>query len=144
MGISAATMLMIINSLCFCELLDRPARGWPQFVGGAMTSISLFVMLAWDGALMAVATPTSVFCMTLLPLAYLSFFLLMNQKTVLKDAMPTGGKRVLWNVLMLVAVFCAFFGSLWGISSKVGTHWTIAIIVAFTILVGIGHLCRKR
>lgn len=143
MGISAATMLMIINSLCFCELLNRPAKGWPQFVGGAMTSVSLFVMLAWDGALMAVATPTSVFCMTLLPLAYLSFFLLMNQKAVLKDAMPRGGKRVLWNVLMIIAVFCAFFGSLWGIYGKVGTNWTVGIIIVFTILVGIGHVYRK-
>lgn len=143
MGISAATMLMIINSLCFCELLNRPAKGWPQFVGGAMTSISLFVMLTWDGALMAVATPTSVFCMTLLPLAYLSFFLLMNQKSVLKDAFPTGGKRILWNVLMLIAVFCAFFGSVWGIMGKVGNLWTAIIIVVFTLLVGAGHVYRK-
>lgn len=144
MGISAATMLMIINSLCFCELLNRPAKGWPQFVGGAMTSISLFVMLTWDGALMAVATPTSVFCMTLLPLAYLSFFLLMNQKKVLKDAMPTGIKRLTWNVLMLIALFCAFFGSIWGIWGKVGLRWTLIIIVVFSLLVAIGHVIRKR
>lgn len=144
MGISAATMLMIINSLCFCELLNRPAKGWPQFVGGAMTSISLFVMLAWDGALMAVATPTSVFCMTLLPLAYLSFFLLMNQKTVLKDAMPTGGKRILWNILMMIALFCAFFGSIWGIYGKVGPTWTVVIFTTFTVLVVLGHFYRKR
>lgn len=144
MGLSAATMLMIINSLCFCELLNRPAKGWPQFVGGAMTSVSLFVMLAWDGALMAVATPTSVFCMTLLPLAYLSFFLLMNQKSVLKDAMPRGGKRVLWNVLMLIAVFCSFFGGLWGIYGKVGMNWTIGIVAVFTLLVAAGHVYRKK
>ncbi|MBW7866373.1 MAG: divalent metal cation transporter [Candidatus Hydrogenedentes bacterium] len=143
MGLSAATMLMIINSLCFCELLNRPAKGWPQFIGGAMTSVSLFVMLAWDGALMAVATPTSIFCMTLLPLAYVSFFLLMNQKKVLKDAMPTGGKRVLWNVLMSIAVFCSFFGGLWGIYGKVGMNWTIGIIAVFTVLVAAGHFYRK-
>jgi len=124
--------------------LNRPAKGWPQFVGGAMTSISLFVMLAWDGALMAVATPTSVFCMTLLPLAYLSFFLLMNQKTVLKDAMPTGIKRILWNVLMLVALFCAFFGSIWGIYGKVGPTWTVVIFTTFSVLVLLGHFYRKR
>ena len=143
MGLSAATMLMIINSLCFCELLNRPAKGWPQFVGGAMTSVSLFVMLAWDGALMAVATPTSVFCMTLLPLAYLSFFLLMNQKSVLKDAMPRGGKRVLWNVLMLIAVFCSFFGGIWGIYGKVGMTWTVGIVAVFTLLVAAGHVYKK-
>lgn len=143
MGISAATMLMVINSLCFCELLNRPARGWPQFVGGAMTSISLFVMLSWDGALMAVATPTSVFCMTLLPLAYLTFFLLMNQKKVLKDAMPRGGKRILWNSLMSLSLFCAFFGSLWGIYGKIGGRWTAVVMTVFTLLVAAGHIYRK-
>ncbi|HNY85937.1 MAG TPA: divalent metal cation transporter [Candidatus Hydrogenedentes bacterium] len=144
MGLSAATMLMIINSLCFCELLNRPAKGWPQFVGGAMTSISLFVMLTWDGALMAVATPTSVFCMTLLPLAYLSFFMLMNQKSVLKDSMPRGGKRVLWNTLMVIALFCSFFGGLWGIYGKAGAFWTVCVVVVFTVLVAAGHVYRKR
>jgi len=144
MGLSAATMLMIINSLCFCELLNRPAKGWPQFIGGAMPSISLFVMLAWDGALMAVATPTSVFCMTLLPLAYLSFFLLMNQEKFLKDSMPRGGARILWNVLMLIAVFCAFFGSIWGIYGKVGLNNTIVIVVVFSILVAMGHVYRVK
>ncbi|NLN93234.1 MAG: divalent metal cation transporter [Candidatus Hydrogenedens sp.] len=144
MGISAATMLMVINSLCFCELLNRPAKGWPQFVGGAMTSISLFVMLAWDGALMAAATPTSVFCMTLLPLAYLTFFMLMNQKKVLKDAMPRGGKRVLWNTLMSIALFCAFFGSLWGIYGKIGGTWTLVVLAVFTVLVLAGHFYRKK
>ncbi|HOV33783.1 MAG TPA: divalent metal cation transporter, partial [Candidatus Hydrogenedens sp.] len=34
MGLSASTMLMLINSLCFCELLNRPLRGWTQFIGG--------------------------------------------------------------------------------------------------------------
>ena len=144
MGLSAATMLMIINSLCFCELLNRPAKGWAQFIGGAMPSISLFVMLAWDGALMAVATPTSVFCMTLLPLAYLSFFLLMNQKKFLKDAMPSGGVRILWNVLMGIAVFCAFFGSIWGIYGKVGLNNTVVIIVVFSFLVAAGHIYRMK
>ena len=143
MGISAATMLMIINSLCFCELLNRPAKGWPQFIGGLMTSIALFAMLFWEGALMAVATPTSVFCMTLLPLAYLSFLLLMNQKTVLGSDMPRGFRRVVWNVLMSVATFCSFFGGIWGIWGKVGLRNTVIILVVFTVLVIAGHVYRK-
>jgi len=35
MGISAATMLMTINGLCLCELLNRPLKGWTQLAGHA-------------------------------------------------------------------------------------------------------------
>ena len=40
MGLSAATMLIIINSLCFCERLNRPAKAWAQFIGGSIWGIS--------------------------------------------------------------------------------------------------------
>ena len=45
---------------------------------------------------------------------------------------------------MLVALFCAFFGSVWGIYGKVGLNWTIIILVLFTLLVIAGHFYRKR
>jgi hypothetical protein len=57
--------------------------------------------------------------------------------------MPRGGKRVLWNVLMLIAVFCSFFGGIWGIYGKVGLNWTVGIVVVFTALVAAGHVYKK-
>lgn len=142
MGLGAATMLMLINSLCFCELLNRPARGWPQFLGGSMTSIALVGVLLWRDAMMYLAIPTSVFCMTLLPLAYLSFFLLMNQKKLLGESLPKGGKRVLWNVLMAISSSLALFASLWSIRS-LGGRYGIAAVVVFTLLVLVSHIVRK-
>lgn len=143
MGLGAATMLMVINSVCFCELLNRPARGWPQFAGGAMTSVAVLGVLFWKDAQMWIAVPTSVFCMTLLPLAYLSFFLLMNQSKLLGSDMPRGGKRVLWNVLMAISAGLAGFGSVWSIWSK--TRWYgILLIAAFTALTLAVHVYRRR
>ena len=142
MGLGAATMLMLINSLCFCELLNRPARGWPQFVGGAMVSVGLIGVLFWKDAMMYLAIPTSVFCMTLLPVAYLSFFLLMNQKSLLGKDLPRGLSRVVWNVLMAIAVFLAGFGSIWSIWNKAG--WKgLGVVIVFTILVIIAHFVKK-
>ncbi|NIP69801.1 MAG: hypothetical protein GTO04_11665, partial [Planctomycetales bacterium] len=42
--------------------------------------------------------PTSVFGYILLPLAYLTFFLLMNQKDYLGDQAPRGFRRLVWNL----------------------------------------------
>jgi hypothetical protein len=142
MGLGAATMLMLINSLCVCELLNRPPRGWTQFFGGALVSLGLVGTLFWKDAMMYLAIPTSVFCMTLLPVAYLSFFLLMNQKTLLKSDLPRGVSRVVWNVLMATAGILAAFGSIWSIWSK--TRWAgMGAVAVFTALVAIAHVVRK-
>ena len=54
----------------------------------------------------------------MLPIAYFSFLLLMNSQRALGDATPTGGKRLLWNALMIVATLAASFGSAWGLYGK--------------------------
>ena len=51
----------------------------------------------------ALATPTSVIGGAMLPIAYFSFLLLMNSPRALGDSMPSGGKRVCWNILMIIA-----------------------------------------
>ena len=142
MGLGAATMLMLINSLCVCELLNRPPRGWVQFCGGALVSLGLVGTLFWKDAMLYIAIPTSVFCMTLLPVAYLSFFLLMNQKTLLGKDLPRGMSRIVWNLLMAVAAGLAGFGSIWSIWTK--TRWAgMSAVAVFTALVAIAHVVRK-
>jgi hypothetical protein len=138
----AATMLMTINGLCLCELLNRPPRGWLQRGGSLMVSISILVPLFWRKAAFWLAVPTSIFCMTLLPIAYLTFFLLMNQKRLLGNSMPRGGKRAVWNVLMVIATGAAAFGSVWSLWSKI--RWLgIVILIAFILLALIVHFVRK-
>ncbi|GAH98552.1 unnamed protein product, partial [marine sediment metagenome] len=110
MTMSAATMLMTINGLCFCELLGRPPRGWTQKIGSLMVSVGALGPFFWTEAAPYLAIPTSVFAMVLLPIAYFAFFLLMNQKSFLGENMPIGVKRILWNVLMALAAGAASFG----------------------------------
>jgi Mn2+/Fe2+ NRAMP family transporter len=139
----AATMLMTINGLCLCELFNRPPRGWLQRVGSLMVSISILMPLFWRKAAFWLAVPTSIFCMTLLPIAYFTFLLLMNQKGLLGDSMPRGGRRLVWNVLMVIATGAAAFGSIWSLWSK--ARWVgIGVLLAFVGLVLIVHLARKR
>ena len=142
MALSAATMLMTINGLCFCELLNKPARGWPQRIGSLMVVVGALGPFFWKDAAPYLAVPTSVFAMVLLPIAYFAFFLLMNQKTFMGNNMPRGGRRVLWNVLMALASGAAAFGSIWSLWSKL--RWFgIGLFLGFIIICIIVHYIRK-
>ncbi len=143
MAMSAATMLMTINGLCFCELLGRPPRGWTQKIGSFMVCVGALGPFFWKDAAPYLAVPTSVFAMVLLPIAYFAFFLLMNQKTFMGNNMPTGGKRILWNVLMALAAGAAAFGSIWSLWSKL--HWVgIGLLAGFITLCIIVHFVRSK
>jgi hypothetical protein len=57
----------------------------------------------------------------MLPIAYLSFLLLMNSRQTLGDSFPTGIKRLIWNILMFSATCVAGFASAWGLYGKAMT-----------------------
>ncbi len=143
MAMSAATMLMTINGLCFCELLGRPPRGWTQKIGCLMVSVGALGPFFWKDAAPWLAIPTSVFAMVLLPIAYFAFFLLMNQKSFLGENMPIGVKRILWNVLMALAAGAASFGCVWSLWSKL--QWKgIGLLVGFIGLCVVVHFLRPK
>jgi Mn2+/Fe2+ NRAMP family transporter len=134
MALNAATMLMLINGLCYCELRNRAPRGWTQRAGSLMVCVGVLGPFIWTGgAQMWLAVPTSVFAMVLLPIAYIVFALMMNNKTILGTDMPTGGRRILWNVLMAGSCTFATIGSLWSLWSRLG--WLGIILFAVFIIV---------
>jgi Mn2+/Fe2+ NRAMP family transporter len=132
MAISTAIMVMLINGLCFCEMLNLPARGWPQLVGSLIPAIGALGPFFWNEAKLWLAVPTSVFGMTLLPIAYFSFYLLMNRKKLLGDNLPRGHRRLIWNILMAISASAATFGSIWSLWSKL--HWLGICIMGVFIL----------
>jgi Mn2+/Fe2+ NRAMP family transporter len=138
----AATMLMTINGLCLCELLNRPKGGWTQRVGSLMVVSSALVPLFWNQAQIWLAVVASVFCGTLLPIAYFTFFFMMNRRSLLGADIPSGARRVRWNLLMGVACLLAGFGSLWTLWAKV--RWVgIGAFFAFVAMAIIVQIARK-
>jgi Mn2+/Fe2+ NRAMP family transporter len=136
MALNAATMLMLINGLCFCELRNRAPKGWTQRVGSLMVCVGVLGPFFWKGeAQMWLAVPTSVFAMVLLPIAYVVFALLMNNKTILGKDMPTGGRRILWNVLMAGSCIFASIGSLWTLWSRFGWYGIGLFVLGIVIVV---------
>jgi len=138
----AATMLMTINGLCLCELLNKRPGGWTQRIGSLMVVLSALPPLFWNQAQVWLAVVASVICGTLLPIAYVTFFLLMNRRSLLGDSIPRGGRRALWNGLMGIACVLAAFGSLWTLWAK--TRWIgIVVFLGFVALAGIAQICRR-
>jgi hypothetical protein len=133
MALSSAIMLMMINGLCFCELLNKPPRGKTQLIGSLIVCVGVLGPFFWKDAQMWLAVPTSVFAMVLLPIAYVAFALMMNNKNILGQDVPSGPKRIVWNVLMGGAVLFAGLGSLWSLWAKL--EWLGMILFAIFVVV---------
>jgi len=121
MALSTIIILMLINGFVFCEMAGKPEHRHIHMLGALVAGVGGFMgPFIWGNAeaKAAFAIPTSVLGASLLPIAYFTFFLLMNSKRVLGDALPTGGKRMLWNVLMIPAILAAAFASYKGLSGQ--------------------------
>jgi len=114
MAVSSIIILMIINGFAVCEMAGRPAGGWIYRLAALLPAISgsLGALFLWTGkANFYLAVPTSKFGMVLLPIAYVAFFCLMNNRQLLGDSLPRGMTRVGWNLLMGVAILLAVTGA---------------------------------
>ncbi len=134
MAISTIIILMLINGFAVCEMLGLESKGWPHragcFLAGIVGATGPFI---WSDAQFWLAVPTSVFGMVLLPVAYVTFFLVMNSRKMLAGDLPAGRKRLQWNLLMLIAISFAALGSCWVIWSKTG--WIgISALAVFIVL----------
>ena len=121
MAVSTIIILMLINGLAFQQLFEKALGSTPAyFLGCSISGLagSLYPFL-WKGeSKAALAIPTSVIGGALIPIAYFTFFLLMNSKKVLGDKRPEGTARIIWNVLMIFATVIATVGTWWATSGK--------------------------
>lgn len=120
MALSTIIILMLMNGLAFQELFGAPDNKNVHLAGCAVSGLAgASGPFIWTGgAAVALAVPTSVIAGSLIPIAYFTFFLMMNSRKVLGEHMPRGGKRVLWNAVMIFATGVATFGSAWVLYSK--------------------------
>ena len=122
-------LIVLISGFVFCEAFGFPHGGWAHRFGTLIAGvIGAFGPYLWSGkAQFYLAVPTSVFGLSLLPFAYITFFLLMNQRSLLADDLPRGLRRWIWNLLMLVAAGIATAASLYVVYTKTnaafGSGW---------------------
>jgi Mn2+/Fe2+ NRAMP family transporter len=149
MALSTIIILMLINGFAFCEAIGKePVGNWHR-IGSLFPAVGVIGPFVWSKAAAALATPTSVIGGAMLPIAYLTFFLIMNSKSLLGDAMPTGARRVKWNVLMGLATGVAFFGSVWGLKGQKLYNFPIGnvalgVLAVLLVLGAAGFISRNK
>ena len=154
MAFSTIITLMMINGFTLCEILGKSGDTTTFRIGCAIAGIGgMMGPFLWTGASKAaLAIPTSVIGASLLPLAYLSFLLLMNSKKVMGEHFMTGKKRIVWNVLMITSTVIASFASIWGLVGKSGSSKpllsniaTIGLVVLPILLIlGLVNFYKKN
>ena len=152
MGFSTIIILMLINGFVFCEAAGKP-KGGSLFVVGCLVAGGAGAIwpLVWDGpAKLWLAILTSSFGMMLLPIAYITFFMMMNSKRLMGDNKPQGGSMVAWNVLMSISVVGALVAASGAIMEK-ASHPTagplvIGVGVVYLVLVALGfvYMAKKK
>ena len=146
MAVSTIIILMLINGFCVTEMLGSEMRGMHHRIGSMLPGITgaLGFLFLWGNAQARfyLAVPTSVFGMILLPIAYVTFFLMINSPGLLGDSIPKGNKRLALNIGMVIAILASSIGALWAIWSKL--QWIgIGCLGAFIAAVLVVHFARK-
>ncbi len=146
MALSTIIILMTINGHAICEVLGKPHSGSPFLGGALLAGLGVLGPFFWQDAAFWLAVPTSILGFTLIPVAYLSFFLLMNNIQVLGRERPQGTSRLIWNLFMLIALGLMGTAALyvaWNKSWGPVPFGKIALI-SFGVLMLIGHFTLKN
>lgn len=142
MAINAVLMNMLICGLSFAEILGRGNSAKWHLCGSMLIALSAIASVFFKGAKMWLVIHAGVIAMVLLPIAYGAFLVIMNSKKVLGSEAPSGGKRVLWNVLMCCSVAASSVASLYVLWNKLG-YAGPAIFAAFLLLVFVSNRLLK-
>ena len=160
MGFSSIIILMLINGYAFSEMLGQP-QGGAAYVLGCLVAglIGAIWPLVWQGDTQFwLAILASSFGMMLLPIAYFTFFMMMNSETLLGKEKPTGGRMLVWNVLMGVSVLGAVVAAGSAIWEKVSplfkagateNQWLGGLVVSgvavvYVVLVVAGFVLKSK
>jgi Mn2+/Fe2+ NRAMP family transporter len=142
MALSTITILMLISGFTFCEVFGFPHGSTYHRIGAMLPAVGVLGPFIWKKAAAYLVVPTSVFGMALLPIAYLTFLLLMNNKSVLGDDLPRGRSRIIWNLLMGFAFALSTIGAGWVVWSKSG--WKgVGFVVALIVAALVVHVMKK-
>jgi len=150
MGFSTIIILMLINGYAFCEMFNLPQGGAMHVIGCIVAGVcgALWPLVFTGTAKLWLAILVSSFGMILLPIAYFTFFMMMNSKSLMGAEKPTGIRMCIWNVLMGISVLGALVAAGSSIYTKMQDDTAgmvvIGVAVVYIIAVGIGFFLKKK
>jgi len=151
MTLSTISLLMTISGFCLCAATNQPQGGRVHKLGTMFAATGIFWPFLWNGSSRAyLAITTSVFGYVLLPIAFLTFFVMMNSKRMMGEDRPKGSSRLMWNLLMGVSLLItglAAGNTAWAVTMSVGEmtiypgRWFIGLFVSAVVW---GHFVAKK
>jgi len=147
MALSTLSLLVHISGIAFCEACGRPHRGWLYRLGGLVPVVGWFWPLLWGGASkIYLGIFAGVTGYVLLPLALISFLLMLNSRRLLGEGRPRGGARWAWNLVVGGALGVTGSAALWTAWNKTLFGFPLGQVFLGVVLVGTlwGHLHLRR
>lgn len=149
MGFSTIIVLSLINGYAFAEILGNYSNPWLRAFGAlAALVIGIFWFHFWAGESRTyLGVVASTFAAILLPIAYLSFFLLMNNRKLLGREKPTGPRMAVWNLLMGIGVLGATVQAVAAIQTRISGAqgpYVLGGVAVFLLLAIIGFSARPQ
>lgn len=147
MAFSSISLLMLISGYAVCEMLGATHGGKIHKIGSMLPALGTLWPIIWgqnSGAFLAIVTSTIGYI--LFPIACLGFFLMMNSPQLLKDQMPRGLSRIVWNLAMGVSLLTTGVAAGWTAWNKTLGDFPIGIVglAGFIGLVIMGHFYKKK
>lgn len=149
-AVSSITMMMVISGFCVCEALGAPHGGLTHRLGTLVAAPGALWPLLWAGQSKAyLGVVASTVGYTLIPIAFLGFFLMMNSKKILGKYRPEGTARILTNTAIIVSLAITGLASAWTAWQKslfgfpIG-RWAWAIFLALLAISFAARRLRRK
>ena len=155
MGFSTIIILMLINGYVFCEAMGKPNGVFPYVLGCLVAGVvgAMWPMFWAGDSKFWLAIVASNFGMMLLPIAYFTFFMMMNSRSLMGEEKPTGIRMLVWNVLMGVSVMGAVVAAGAAIWEKMndtssqnavlGGRFIVGMVVIYVVLIILGFVTKR-
>jgi polyferredoxin len=101
-------MHMIICGFAVCEIFGIEPGSWRYRLACLIPAPGVLGVVLWKHIGPWIAIPTSAICGLMLPIAFVSFFILNNSKKYLGDDKPKGTKAMIWNIVMVISIGATF------------------------------------
>jgi len=133
---------MLINGFVFNEATGKPDAVAPYVIGCVIAGVfGMLWPLLWKGdSKFFLAIVASNFGMMLLPIAYVTFFMMMNSRSLLGPEKPRGASMLTWNVLMGISVIGATIAAGGAIWEKIKDPTSLSGQIVLVMLVVYGAL----
>ncbi|MEX2043755.1 MAG: divalent metal cation transporter [Opitutus sp.] len=109
MTCGAISTHMVVCGFTVCEMFNLEYTVWRYRIFTLVPAIGLLGVIINQPLWMPVAA--SAVCLTMLPIAYVAFFIMSNKRSYIGDAVGHGWRRVVVNVILMIAIAMATIGA---------------------------------